>query len=218
MHAGVLCAAPLGLSAAANPAASEEYCGSWLESVGERPLRCCALRASGGSSTIDCQLSYIQATVSCRYQNSRGVFCETWRSREPVYPPLWAFPKCWLALHCPRMALLTLVSHHQSAVCISVSRHFGGVSLLKQGSGAEMRFLAYAGCRINHVIVLMMSRLVYLLGRGSLSFHLISSRVHSSPSQSIWSSGILAMSFWTQSPFLKCGKHRVVFSSFSTLS
>ena len=81
--------APLGLFATAHSAASEEYCGSWSESGGERPLRCCALRASGGASKIDCQLSYIQANLSCRQQNSRDAFHQTWRSREPVYPPLW---------------------------------------------------------------------------------------------------------------------------------
>jgi len=90
--ARVLRSAPLGLFVAAHPATPEEYCGSWLESAGERPLRRCVLRASGRSSQIDCQFSYIQATHSCRQQNSRDVFCRTWRSREPVYPPVWALP------------------------------------------------------------------------------------------------------------------------------
>ena len=88
--AGVLDSAPFGLFAAAHQAAYEEYCVSWLESAREQPLQCSALRASGGSSKIDCQLSYIQATVSCRQQNSKDVFRRTWTSREPVYPPLWA--------------------------------------------------------------------------------------------------------------------------------
>jgi len=63
---GELHSAFLGLSAAAHPAISEEYCGSWLELAGERPLPCCGLRGSGRSSKIDCQLSYIQPTLSCR--------------------------------------------------------------------------------------------------------------------------------------------------------
>jgi len=64
---------------------------------------------------------------------------------------------------------------------------------------------------------LMMSQLQYLLGRWWLSFHLISSRVWSSHSPRAWSSSMVAMSFWTPSPFLKLGKRRAVFSSFSTL-
>jgi len=87
--AGVRRWASPGSFAAVHPSVSEEYCGSWLESAGERPLRCCASRASGGSSKIDCQLSYIQATISCRKQNLGDVFSQTWRSRGPVYPWLW---------------------------------------------------------------------------------------------------------------------------------
>jgi len=71
VSAGVLHSAPLSLFATAHPAASEEYCGSWLESVGEQPLWCYALRASGGSSKIDCQLSYIQATLYCVTSKTR---------------------------------------------------------------------------------------------------------------------------------------------------
>jgi len=90
--AGVLRSAHLGLFTAAHPAASEDHCSYWLESAGERPLRRCVLRASGGSSKIECQLSFIQTTLSCRQQNSRDVFCQTWRSREPLYHPVWALP------------------------------------------------------------------------------------------------------------------------------
>ena len=75
--AEVHCSAPLGLFAAAHQATSEEYCGSSLESVGQRALGRYALRASGGSSMIDYQLSYIQATISCHQQNSTYVFCRT---------------------------------------------------------------------------------------------------------------------------------------------
>jgi len=80
----VLRSALLGLFAADHPVASKEYCSSWLELAGERPLRWCALRASGGSWKIHCQLSYIQTTLSGRQQNSRDVFCRTWTSREHV--------------------------------------------------------------------------------------------------------------------------------------
>ena len=82
--------APLGLCATAHPSVSEGYCGSWSESAGEWPLWCCALRVSSGSSKIDRQLSYRQATLSCDKQNSRDVFRRTCRLSEPVYPPLWA--------------------------------------------------------------------------------------------------------------------------------
>jgi len=75
--AGVPHSAPLGLFAAAHSAASEDYSSSWSESAGERPLRRCALRASGGASKIDCQLSYLQATLSCRQQNLRDAFRRT---------------------------------------------------------------------------------------------------------------------------------------------
>jgi len=51
----VPCWAPLGLCATAHPSVSKGYCASWSESAGEWPLWCCALRASGGSSKIDCQ-------------------------------------------------------------------------------------------------------------------------------------------------------------------
>jgi len=88
--ASVLHSAPLSLFAAAHPAASDEYCGTWLELAGERRLQLCPLRACGRSSKIDCQLSYIQASLSCRQQNSRDVFHRTWWSKEPVYSPLWA--------------------------------------------------------------------------------------------------------------------------------
>jgi len=134
--AGVLRSAPLGLFSASHPAASDEYCCSWLDSAGEWPSWCCALRASGGSSKINYQLSYIQATLSCRKQNSGDVFRQTWRSRDTVYPPLWVLPKRRLARYDLGVSLLTCVSHHQSAVCISVQRSFGGVSLLKQYWGA----------------------------------------------------------------------------------
>ena len=118
--AGVLHSAPLCLFAASYPVASEEYCSSWLESVGERPFWCCALRASGGSWRIHCQLPYTQTTLSIHQQNSRDVFHRTWRSREPVYPPLWALTKHQIAHYYPRVSLLTCVSHHQSTVCINV--------------------------------------------------------------------------------------------------
>jgi len=118
--ARLLHSAPLGLFAAAHPAASEEYCGSWFESVGELPSRRCALWESGGSLKIDWQLLYIQATFSCRQQNSRDVFRRTWRSRKPVYTPLWALAKHRLAHYYPRVSRLTWVSHHLSAVFISL--------------------------------------------------------------------------------------------------
>jgi len=76
--AEVLCWAPLGVFATAHPADSDKYCGSWSKSAGEQPLWHCVLRASGGSSTIDCKLSYIQATLSCRQQNLRDVFRQIW--------------------------------------------------------------------------------------------------------------------------------------------
>ena len=82
--------APLSLFATAHPAGFEVYCGSWGESAGDWPLRCCALRVSGRSSNIDCQLSYMRATISCRQENWRDVFHRTWTSSEPVYPPHWA--------------------------------------------------------------------------------------------------------------------------------
>jgi len=118
--AGVLRSAPHGLFAAAHTAASEEYCRSCLQLTADRPLQWCALKASGGSSKIDCQYSYIQITLSCRQQNSRDVFRRTWRSREPVYPPVWPLPQPRLARYYPWVSLLTCVSHHLSAVCISV--------------------------------------------------------------------------------------------------
>jgi len=120
LPAGVLSSTPLGLVAGAHPAASEEYCGSWIESAGERSLRWFALRSSGGSSKIDCQVSFIHAPVSGRKQNLRDVLRRTWRSRNPVYPPVWVLPQPPLARYYPRVSLLTCVSHHQSAVCISV--------------------------------------------------------------------------------------------------
>jgi len=80
----------LGLFAAAHSAASEEYCCARSELAGEWPLWLCVLRASGRSSMIDCQMSYIQATHSCRQQISRDVFHRAWSSREPVNRPLWA--------------------------------------------------------------------------------------------------------------------------------
>jgi len=64
--ARVPCSAPMGLFTAAQPAASEEHFCSWSESAGERPLWRWVLRVCGGSSKIDCLLSYIQRTVSCQ--------------------------------------------------------------------------------------------------------------------------------------------------------
>jgi len=128
--AGVTRSAPLGLFAAAYPAASEEYCDSSSELAGEWPLQRCLLRASGGSSKIDWQLPYIQATLSCSQRNWRYVLCRRWRSRETVYWPFWALTQCRLARHHPRVCLLTGVSHHQSAVCLSVKRRICGVSML----------------------------------------------------------------------------------------
>jgi len=117
---GVPCSAPLGLFAAAHPVASEDYCSPWQELAGDRPFRRCALRASGGSSKIDCQLSYILATLSCCQQNSSELFHRTWRSTEPVHPPLWALTQSPSACHHPRVSLLTCVSHHHSTVRILV--------------------------------------------------------------------------------------------------
>jgi len=86
-EAGVSARAPHSASlhffATAHPAASEDYCGSCLESAGEQPLRRCAVRASGGSSKVDCQLSYIAASHSCLKKNSSDVFCRTRTSTEP---------------------------------------------------------------------------------------------------------------------------------------
>ena len=50
---GVPCSAPLGLYAAPHQAGSEEYCHSWSESAGERPLWRCLLMAYGGNMKID---------------------------------------------------------------------------------------------------------------------------------------------------------------------
>jgi len=88
----VLLSAPLSAFAAAHPAASEEYWGYWLAWAGVRPLQRCALRATAGSPNIDCQLSYIQATLSRCRQYSRDAFRRTWRSWEPKYPPVWGLP------------------------------------------------------------------------------------------------------------------------------
>jgi len=118
--AGVFRSASLGLFPAAHPAASDEYCRSWLESPGERQSRCYALRSSARSSTIDCALSCTQATLSCRQQHSRDVFRRTWTLRDPVYPPLRALAQCRLARCYPGLSLLTCVSHHQSAMFIPV--------------------------------------------------------------------------------------------------
>jgi len=128
--------APLGLFTVGDQAGSEEHSGYWSESAGERPFQCCELRASVGSSKIDCQSSYIQATHSCRQQNLRDVFCRTWRIREGVYSPLWALTECRLAHHHPRISLITCASHHQSTVWMLVYRRFGGVWLFKQRCGA----------------------------------------------------------------------------------
>jgi len=89
-----------------------EYCSSCLESAGERPWQCCGLRASGGSSKIDCQLSYIQATLSCRQQKSRDVFRRTWGSWEPGYRPLWAMAECRSARYYTQLSLHNCDSHH----------------------------------------------------------------------------------------------------------
>jgi len=72
-------AAPIGMFAATHPVASQEYCSTWSELAGEPPFWCNAMRASGGPLKLDCQLSYIQLTLSCRRQNSRDVSCQTWR-------------------------------------------------------------------------------------------------------------------------------------------
>ena len=88
--ASVPSSAPRGCYAAVQRASSEEYCGSWTESAAPRPLHHSLLRASGGSSKIDCQLSNIQAALSCRQPTSRNVFHRTLWSTEPVYPLLWA--------------------------------------------------------------------------------------------------------------------------------
>ena len=105
--------------AAAHSAASKEYCSFWFELAGEWLWRCCALRAPGRSLKIDCQLSYIQATVSCRQQNSREVFCQTWSLWEPVYSPLWALNKSRLARYYPRVFLPTCVSICKNRYCPS---------------------------------------------------------------------------------------------------
>jgi len=65
---------------------------------------------------------------------------------------------------------------------------------------------------------LMMSQLQYLIGLWWLSFHFISLKVCSSNSPSAWSSGMLAITFWTPSLILKLGKCRAVFASFRMLS
>ena len=116
----VLRSAHLGLNAARHRATSGDYSGCWLESVGERPLWRGGLRASGGSPKIDWQLWYILFTLSVRQQNWRGVFRQTWRSREQVYPQLRALPKRRLVRYYPWVSHLTCVSHHQSAMWIVV--------------------------------------------------------------------------------------------------
>ena len=106
--------------AAAHQAASKEYFHSWFESVGERPSRRCVLRASGRSSMILGQLSYLQATQSCCRGKLGDVFHWTWRSQNPLYHPLWALTCHPLVRYYPRVSLLTSDSHHQSAECMSV--------------------------------------------------------------------------------------------------
>jgi len=69
------------------------------------------------------------------------------------------------------------------------------------------------GCRINHLMLLMMSQLQYLIGSWWLSFLVKSSKVCSSHSPRAWSSGMLAMRFWMPSQFLKLQKCRAVFFS-----
>jgi len=90
--AGVHHAAPFGLLAGAHPSPFQDDWGSWLELAGEQPLWQGALRASCRSSKMDCQLWYIPATVTCCQQNWGDVSCQIWRSREPVYPPVWTLP------------------------------------------------------------------------------------------------------------------------------
>jgi len=135
----VLLSGHVGLVPAAHPAASEEYWCSLSDSVRERPLRRSALRASGRSSKIDCQLPYIQATLCCRKQNSRNLFRRIWSTKEPVYPRLWVLTKLQSACYSLWVSLLTCVSHHQSTVCISVYLRFSAASLLKDRWGAKMR-------------------------------------------------------------------------------
>jgi len=88
--ARVLHSAPFGFFGTAHLAASGKYCSSWLEAAGGWRLRCCALRASGGSLMVYSQLSHLEATLSCHQQNSRDVFCQRWRSSKAVYCPLGA--------------------------------------------------------------------------------------------------------------------------------
>ena len=90
VHARVPRSLPLSLFATGNAAAAEEYCGSWSESAGERPPWWCALRASCGCLKTDCELPYMEATLSCLQQSPRDVVRWTWRLKEPVYPHLWA--------------------------------------------------------------------------------------------------------------------------------
>jgi len=86
-------------------------------SAGEPPLHLTELRVSGGSSSIDRQFFYIYPMLSSRKQNLRDVFRRICRSREPVYPPLWALTYNQLTCYYHWISLLTCVSHHQYAVC-----------------------------------------------------------------------------------------------------
>jgi len=45
---------------------SDEYCGFWSNLGRKWPLLHCTLMVSGESSMIDCQFSYILATIACR--------------------------------------------------------------------------------------------------------------------------------------------------------
>jgi len=67
--------------------------------------------------------------------------------------------------------------------------------------GLYMRCSALAGCRIDRLMLWMISWLQYLIRRWWLTFHLISSGVCSSHSLQTWSSGMLATSFCMPSLF-----------------
>jgi len=59
---------------------------------------------------------------------------------------------------------------------------FRGRIIVKATLRGEKEMLGCAGCHINHLMLVMMSRLEFLIGHWSFSVHFISSRVCSSHS------------------------------------
>jgi len=100
--------------------ACDKYCISGSESAGERIWWDRSMRASGGSSKVDCQLSDFPGTVSSHQNISSDVFRQTWRFWEQVDPPLYGLTSHRSAGHQHRVSLPTCVSNWMSAMCISV--------------------------------------------------------------------------------------------------